>query len=512
MAAQYASMEEAEADAKEYIETTVKKAFDHLQPIEDTNEPYKAGDLVLCVQEGVWYPSSLVEQSSRSRNRIHVPIFKVHFDGWAPRWDEWVESDAGRLKRRTAENLAMARASLQEAEEEAAQERLEEVRQRFAKQEEAARRRASGERPKRETRASHPPYNELVCRAVYDLKESSGSSVQAVAKWLRMRYPVNENKVRTSAQTALKKCVAEGSMTKIRNSFKLSPREQRRRDVAAGVEVRAGRDGKPDDLDVEISARQELGYEPPPVVKTKPLLSLAPADCASDAVCVAEFCERFDVVALGGQTGRSRLTLAELDAALAALPDPRGWRTPPLLARLALALLRVVCGRDPATGDVPSDPRVFNLCENELFVGHRQNRRVWGHALNALTWADIFRRHLLASQRHRRRARDAFPAPYVPKPPKWKHPDRAAADLAIAAAAAKIAARKKAEAERRAQKKREEERRRAAAAEDEEARKLAADPGAAAIGRRTRARARRAERRPPRAAARRGAAARGERW
>ena len=133
MAAQYASMEEAEADAKEYIETTVKKAFDHLQPIEDTNEPYKAGDLVLCVQEGVWYPSSLVEQSSRSRNRIHVPIFKVHFDGWAPRWDEWVESDAGRLKRRTAENLAMARASLQEAEEEAAQERLEEVRQRFAK-------------------------------------------------------------------------------------------------------------------------------------------------------------------------------------------------------------------------------------------------------------------------------------------------------------------------------------------------------------------------------------------
>ena len=89
----------------------------------------------------------------------------------------------------------MARASLQEAEEEAAQERLEEVRQRFAKQEEAARRRASGERPKRETRASHPPYNELVCRAVYDLKESSGSSVQAVAKWLRMRYPVNENKV-----------------------------------------------------------------------------------------------------------------------------------------------------------------------------------------------------------------------------------------------------------------------------------------------------------------------------
>ena len=53
MAAQYASMEEAEADAKEYIETTVKKAFDHLQPIEDTNEPYKAGDLVLCVQEGV---------------------------------------------------------------------------------------------------------------------------------------------------------------------------------------------------------------------------------------------------------------------------------------------------------------------------------------------------------------------------------------------------------------------------------------------------------------------------
>ena len=69
MAAQYASMEEAEADAKEYIETTVKKAFDHLQPIEDTNEPYKAGDLVLCVQEGVWYPSSLVEQSSRSEEQ-----------------------------------------------------------------------------------------------------------------------------------------------------------------------------------------------------------------------------------------------------------------------------------------------------------------------------------------------------------------------------------------------------------------------------------------------------------
>ena len=76
------------------------------------------------------------------------------------------------------------------------------------KQEEAARRRASGERPKRETRASHPPYNELCVVPSTTLKESSGSSVQAVAKWLRMSHPVNENKVRTSAQTALKKCAS----------------------------------------------------------------------------------------------------------------------------------------------------------------------------------------------------------------------------------------------------------------------------------------------------------------
>ena len=58
-------------------------------------------------------------------------------------------------------------------------------------------------------------------------------------------------------------------MTKIRNSFKLSPREQRRRDAAAGVEVRAGRDGKPDDSRCRDFGQAGAGHEPPPVVKTK---------------------------------------------------------------------------------------------------------------------------------------------------------------------------------------------------------------------------------------------------
>ena len=224
---------------------------------------------------------------------------------------------------------------------------------------------ASGKPPRkpREAKMNHPAYGELVLRGVYDLNDKTGSSVLAVAKWIKERYPVSESKYKAAAAAALKKSAADGFVMKIKNSFKLAPREQRARDVQAGVDFSKRKDGQPakmDDLVLEAKLLEEQKIRPPESLTREPALTLAPADCAGDCLAVAEFADRFDRSVLGApargapEDARDRIRLADLEAALAALPDPRGWRTPPLLQRLCLALLRVACGRDAATG-APTD-------------------------------------------------------------------------------------------------------------------------------------------------------------
>ena len=198
----------------------------------DDGSPFVVGEGVLCVNEGVWYPSTVAAVSSRSRKRVATAIYKVHYDGWAARWDEWVEAGDGRVKRRTAENLAMAKRSLELAEAEEAELRAAKRR----KSEEAKQGKASkspGAGGGRGGRTSHPPYGELVCRGLYELGDKSGSSPAAIAKWIIARYPVHPTKYKTSVTAALKAAVAAGKLLKVKNSYRFTAKEQRLRDAKA---------------------------------------------------------------------------------------------------------------------------------------------------------------------------------------------------------------------------------------------------------------------------------------
>ena len=167
---------------------------------------------------------------------------------------------------------------------------------------------------------------------------------------------------------------------------------------------------------------------------------------AAQVVAVAEFCHAFDGYVLGKSRGKVKLKLSELDASVAALHCAV---VPPLLERLCLSLLRVVCGRDPSTGE--PEPGLALELEQFLFVGHMQNRRIWGHVLNALTWPDVARRHLLAERRYRDRLRDAFPSTLgLPAPALWVDPHTARAQAEEDRAKAREAAAAEAQAQARA--------------------------------------------------------------
>ena len=402
--------------------------FDGLVAVDDAcddGSAYAVGEGVLALNEGVWYPSTIAAVSSRSRKRVAVPIYKVHYDGWAPRWDEWVELGDGKVRRRTAAHLEAARESLRLAEAEEAEERAAKRRK-----SEEAKRRSSGGAKGAGSRVSHPPYAELVSRALYELRDKGGASPAAVAKWVLANYPVHETKYKSSVAAALKGLVAAGKLVKVKNSYKFTAKEQRLREAkATGLPVlpppRKERELAVDDLVLEEQLRSQ-GIAIPKRPEPTALELVCPGECAADLFAVAEFCRQFDGILFGPSRGSRVLGVSELDAALGCLP---GAEAPPLLERLALCLLRVVCGRDPASG---APDAAFALeAEQLLFVGHAQNRRIWGHVLNALTWPDVLRRHLGAERRYRRRLADAYPSALGrPARPAWVHPSVLEADAA----------------------------------------------------------------------------------
>ncbi|KAJ1461957.1 hypothetical protein M885DRAFT_557621 [Pelagophyceae sp. CCMP2097] len=379
---------------------------------------FQAGDDVLSENQGVWYPAAITQMSWRTKKRQRVCMFKVHYDGWAIKWDEWFEGGA-QLKRRTPANLAMAAASLAEAESEAESERQ-------AKQ---ARKPTPAPAPApgaARPRSTHPPYAEMVACAVDSLRGKgpgkAGASAVAVGKWIAERYTINSAKYKVSIAAALKLAVSKGDLVKHRASYSLSPTQQRIRDASNGLPVVAQLNSV-DDLDLEAQLLAVDAASVPPRPPCGKLALLSPPAAAGPILAVAEFCHAFDAL-LGrvptprnGAKSGGPLTFDELDAALASLRGASA--VPPLLERLVLALLRLVCGRDAFTGD--ADSRVALEAEQYLYVGHRQNRRLWGHVLNALTWPDVLRRHLGAERRHRARLRAAHQsaAPSAPRIEKW---------------------------------------------------------------------------------------------
>ncbi|CAN4091193.1 unnamed protein product [Withania somnifera] len=70
---------------------------------------------------------------------------------------------------------------------------------------------------------SHPPYAEMITEAITSLKERTGSSQVAIAKFIEEKQKDLPSNFRKLLLVQLKKLVASGKLTKIKGSFKVSP-------------------------------------------------------------------------------------------------------------------------------------------------------------------------------------------------------------------------------------------------------------------------------------------------
>ncbi|KAI3801046.1 hypothetical protein L1987_29147 [Smallanthus sonchifolius] len=78
--------------------------------------------------------------------------------------------------------------------------------------------------PKSRNPPQHPPYFEMIKDAIVTLKERTGSSPQAIAKFIEGKYkdlPANYKKL---LSVQLKKNVADCKLVKVKASFKLPPK------------------------------------------------------------------------------------------------------------------------------------------------------------------------------------------------------------------------------------------------------------------------------------------------
>eukprot|EP00213_Chloropicon_mariensis_P007071 CAMPEP_0197475492 /NCGR_PEP_ID=MMETSP1309-20131121/6936_1 /TAXON_ID=464262 /ORGANISM="Genus nov. species nov., Strain RCC998" /LENGTH=133 /DNA_ID=CAMNT_0043015537 /DNA_START=213 /DNA_END=614 /DNA_ORIENTATION=+ len=67
---------------------------------------------------------------------------------------------------------------------------------------------------------AHPPYEKMVKAALVALKDRTGSSTQAIAKYLKANYDLPENFAK-SLSRFLKKFVESGKLVKVKASYKL---------------------------------------------------------------------------------------------------------------------------------------------------------------------------------------------------------------------------------------------------------------------------------------------------
>ncbi|KAJ9696599.1 hypothetical protein PVL29_008692 [Vitis rotundifolia] len=73
----------------------------------------------------------------------------------------------------------------------------------------------------------HPPYFQMICEAISSLKERTGSSQQAISKFIEEKYsgtlPPNFNKL---LSVQLKRFVKSEKLVKVKNSFKTTATEK----------------------------------------------------------------------------------------------------------------------------------------------------------------------------------------------------------------------------------------------------------------------------------------------
>uniref|UniRef100_A0A5B7C2R7 Putative histone H1-like n=1 Tax=Davidia involucrata TaxID=16924 RepID=A0A5B7C2R7_DAVIN len=108
---------------------------------------------------------------------------------------------------------------------------------------------------------AHPPYVEMIKEAIVALKERTGSSKYAISKFIEEKQkglPPNFQKL---LLVQLKKLVASGKLTKVKNSFKLS---------AAAKPVTAAPKKAPKAAESKAPAKKKVAVKPKSGVSVKP--------------------------------------------------------------------------------------------------------------------------------------------------------------------------------------------------------------------------------------------------
>ena len=84
---------------------------------------------------------------------------------------------------------------------------------------------AKGTMKKKKIKApmNHPPYRQMITEAIFGLKERSGSSQQAISKFIEEKYKADlPPNFRRLLLTQLKNLTKAGHLARVKNSFKLS--------------------------------------------------------------------------------------------------------------------------------------------------------------------------------------------------------------------------------------------------------------------------------------------------
>merc|ERR1712113_1358244 len=74
--------------------------------------------------------------------------------------------------------------------------------------------------PAAKTTPAHPPYEKMIKAAIVALKDRTGSSSQAIAKYLKANYDLPENFTKM-LNRMLKKFAESGKLMKVKASYKL---------------------------------------------------------------------------------------------------------------------------------------------------------------------------------------------------------------------------------------------------------------------------------------------------
>ncbi|KDO45885.1 hypothetical protein CISIN_1g029087mg [Citrus sinensis] len=83
---------------------------------------------------------------------------------------------------------------------------------------------------------AHPPYSEMINEAITALKERTGSSQFAIAKFIEEKQKASlPNNFKKLLLVQLKKLVANGKLVKVKNSFKLPPKSSSSTAAAAAA-------------------------------------------------------------------------------------------------------------------------------------------------------------------------------------------------------------------------------------------------------------------------------------